>query len=184
MTSQITWVTLDESPIVRAARELLVDIPGLANLTQPFDIRTYTDWLTIPVENIEYLFAFLDIPSGTFLGEEFQRTAYRDLFTLIQSRNYRTSLSVFARAARIAYIATFIIVNEQKVHLEICISNTPAGIDPTTYINRITAWFRWLMEWWRDDMTVFTCQSTELDPRLTIAGSAVHVYPATLFTQV
>ena len=176
-----SWVTMDESPVVSAVHTVLDQLAVSGISKEPVNPGDYVHWQTIPINNIEYLLAFFGIPSGTFLGEKFQRRIYKDLFELFQYRNYRVALEAFARDAQIAYTITFEYTGGLKTGMEICISESPLGIDLTTYLVGVTEWLRWLMEWWAASLTVITCQTTSVEINLTIKSIAHQIYPLTIF---
>ena len=178
-----SWVTIDESPVVSTINSVLDELSDITELdTNPINPAKYVHWETIPLANIETLFTLLGIPSGEFLGEHFQRRAYRDLFRILQYRNYRLSLDTFAKDAQISYILEFLYIEGQKVGLEICITTPPIEIDLTNYLVNVIEWVKWILEWWTYSLTIRACQTTLLDPILTI-GSIVHrIYPLTIFS--
>ena len=167
--------------MVSAVRAVLDQLTVSGISKEPVNPGDYVHWETIPVDNIELLLAFFGIPSGTFLGEKFQRRIYKDLFALFQYRNYRIALEAFARDAQIAYTITFEYINNLKVGMEVCISESPLGIDLTTYLVGVTEWFKWLIEWWSTTLTVITCKNISLEVNLTVKSIAHQIYPLTIF---
>ena len=182
----LNWVTMDESPVVTAIQAVLDQLPTLSGIgremSNPGD---HVHWRTIPLENIEALLAFLDMPSAAFLGEDFQRRVYRDLFELFQYRNYRVALEAFANDANIVYEIYFDIDDDGvKTGMEIRISEAPGGVDLSVYLAGVTEWIKWLIEWWAEDLTVITSASASLRMVMSPASSIYQLYPMTLFERV
>ena len=174
------WVTVADSPTVIAARELLMrlneriaEVTGTINFEEPLDVRRYVRWDSAPLENIKEFLEFLDLPSGDFLGEEFERRVYRDLFELFQGRNYRAGLTVLEREASAAIQHWWDYSNGIKTHLHICVSPSPL-VNPVTqtYATGMSQWCRWMIEWWAEDMTVILCSTQVIE---TISQLSVRV---------
>ena len=172
-----SWLTIADSPTVLATRELLMllneriaDVSGATNFEEPLNIRRYVRWDSAPLENIKEFLEFLGLPSGGFLGEEFERRIYRDLFELFQSRNYRAGLTLLEQEAEASITHWWTFANGVRIHLNLCV--TPSALSTLTpdYAVGMSNWCRWLIEWWAENMSVFLCISHELEPVLRLSA--------------
>jgi len=185
------WDTIDQSPTVVSASwlihdlsERLIALTGDENLREPLDIRRYVGWEDAPIEAIRAFLEWLGLPSGRFLGEQFERRVQRDLFEIFESRNHRAGLRLLEEEASIKLISYFDETDGLKTHLQVCASPTPFRDPDTTYTEGIKEWINWIIEWWADDTTVTICVAATAMPILNIAASTSIAYPIKSFTVV
>lgn len=177
MTTRL-WQNLTESPAVLASRRALVDLPKSAGFPDPMDVRLYVMGDTMPIENIRRQFEAMDMPSGMYLGEVFERRVYNHLIQYHLLRDHEVSVEQFASDAQFSYRLNKEPSSGRWTSLDICVTPSPivlvegAGAD---WIEFVTNWLNWLLPWFSGAITITLCTFAETGLYL-IPGAAATVH--------
>ena len=191
MTTGALWDNITTSPAVLAARRALDDLPSHADFPDPMAGRLYVAGPTAPIRNIRRQMNVMNMPSGMFLGEIFERRVFDELYTYHRRRNYLQSLDQFARDAQFEYHLTYKSnatreeddpardVNDRRWRgLELCITPSPIVLfetDTLDWIAFVRAWIDWLIPWFVGSIEIILCDFARI-PLLVTLGAAVTIY--------
>ena len=166
-----TWDTIGDSPAVDAFEYALERAWAGVPMPQPFDVRSFEAWDTIPLDRLEAQTKLMTMPDKGALGEAFLRKVWRHKYQYHWNRNRLSGLDLLAEDAGFTYvIQAWGYSGQRKNAVTVCIGPPPGQTFTFPYQAAIIRWVEWMIPHFDGRVSVLACPQTDLTLHLQIAG--------------
>ena len=168
----MVWQTVQESPAVEAAELAISRLRENAGFPNPFNVKLYVRGETMPIENLRRQLRDMDVPSGEFLGEEFERKVFTGKYFYYNNRNRASGLDLFAEDALFSWIILSWMDASDGQHegINLCITPTPLATANNDWLAFVKEWVEWILPHFEGAVTIVLCETATVN--LTLAPYA------------